>query len=73
MKPRILEIADKLNLHLTFEQAESFANEIIDECIYAILMNYEGKMNPVALKEMIDDQLGTNQFYFNQNDDLDTL
>ena len=73
MKPRILEIADKLNLHLTFEQAESFANEIIDECIYAILMNYEGKMNPVALKEMLDDQLGTNQFYFNQNDDLDTL
>lgn len=73
MKPRILEIADKLNLHLTFEQAESFANEIIDECIYAILMNYEGKMNPVALKEMIDDQLGTNQFYFNPNGDVDFL
>lgn len=64
MKPRIVQIVEQLHLSLTRDQAEAFANEIIEECVLSVLLNYEGKINPVTLKEMLDDQLGLGDFYY---------
>jgi len=68
MKPKILEIIDTLNLTIDREQAEAFANAVVEECMFAFLLNYEGKINPITLKEMLDEQLGINEFYFEGKD-----
>ncbi len=66
MKPKIVEIVQQLDVSITRDKAESFANAIIDELVLAILLNYEGKINPITLKEMLNDQLGIGDFYFDE-------
>jgi len=67
MKPKIVEIVENLSLNLTADQAEELANAIIEECMYAVLINYDGKINPIAIKEILDDHFGINKFYFDPN------
>jgi hypothetical protein len=66
MKPKIVEIVEQLNLSLSRDEAEAFASAIIEEFVFAMLLNYEGKINPITLKEMLDDQLGLGDFYFDE-------
>jgi hypothetical protein len=69
MKPKIVEIAESLNIDAV--SAEKFASAIIDECVFAFLMNYEGKINPLSIKELLDDALGLNEFYFDDESPRD--
>jgi|NOAtaT_6_FD_contig_21_6938150_length_503_multi_6_in_0_out_0_1 hypothetical protein len=64
MKPKILEIFEKHNISVEYEQAESIINDIIEECIFTFLMNYQGKLNPIELKQLLDEQFGINLFYY---------
>jgi hypothetical protein len=64
---KILELFEKYGVSADYDSAESITNDIIEECMMAFLINYEGKINPMDLKEMLDEQLGINKFYFDRN------
>lgn len=68
MKPKILEIFEKYGVNIDYDSAESITNDIIEECMLAFLINYDGKVNPMSLKEMLDEQLGINEFYFDKDE-----
>jgi hypothetical protein len=52
--------------------AAQLFNTIIDECVFAFLMSYEGKINPLIVKEMLMDHFNLNdhEFYYDPNQDL---
>lgn len=62
MIPKFIDLASQHNIVADRDSLENYVNAIIEECVFAILINYEGKINPMSLKEMIEEHLGINEF-----------
>lgn len=49
-----------------------FVERIVDECIFAFLCSYDGKINPLVVKELLTEHLNLNdnEFYYDENENL---
>lgn len=53
-------------------QVEKFVEALIDESIFAFLMAYDGKLNPLVVKESLMEYYGLtgDDFYYDPNEEI---